>query len=95
MTTTLLASSPNPSAHSNPVTFAAKVTAALGGTPSGTVTFKDGTNILGAGTISAATHEAKLTTSTLAVGAHSITANYSGDSNLNASVSAVVKQSLG
>jgi hypothetical protein len=40
MTTTLLASSPNPSAHSNPVTFAAKDTAALGGTPSGTVTFE-------------------------------------------------------
>jgi hypothetical protein len=94
MTTTLLASSPNPSAHSNPVTFAAKVTAALGGTPSGTVTFKNGTTILGTGTISATTHQAKLTTSTLAVGTHSITAKYSGDANLNTSVSAVLKQTV-
>jgi hypothetical protein len=87
-----LASSANPSVHAKPVTFTAVVTGSFGGSPSGTVTFKDGTTVLGTTTVSASTHQAKFTTSTLAVGTHSITGRYSGDANFNTSVSAVVKQ---
>jgi hypothetical protein len=91
-TSTALTSSPNPSTHTQPVTFTAQVTATPAGTPSGTVTFRDGTTVLGTGTISATTHQAKFTTSTLAVGTHSITAKYSGNANFNTSTSAVLKQ---
>ncbi|HVZ50565.1 MAG TPA: Ig-like domain repeat protein [Pseudolabrys sp.] len=46
-TTTAIASSENPSTYGDTVTFKAKVSAALGGVPSGTVTFKDGATTLG------------------------------------------------
>ncbi|OCW59542.1 beta strand repeat-containing protein [Hoeflea olei] len=62
-------------------------TATLGGgaSPSGTVTFKDGATTLGTGTISGTT--ATFATSALAVGSHSITADYAGDANNGASSS--------
>ena len=93
-TITTLTSSLNPSTHTQPVTFTVKVTATLTGTPSGTVTFRDGSTVLGTATISATTHQAKLTTSTLAVGTHVITAKYSGNSNFNTSISAALKQTV-
>ena len=59
----------------------------------GTVTFLDGTTILGTGTITGGA--ATFTTSALAIGTHSITASYSGDSAYNAAVSAVLTQVVG
>ena len=53
--------------------------AASSGTPTGTVYFMDGTNILGSTLISAGA--ASYSTSGLAVGTHIITARYGGDSN--------------
>jgi hypothetical protein len=72
-----LASSANPSLVSTAVTFTATVTGA-GGTPTGTVSFYDGTKLLGTTNLNAA-GAATFTISTLAAGAHKITAVYSGD----------------
>lgn len=60
------------------------------GTPTGTVTFKDGTTVLGTGTLSVVSGQvvATLTTNSLPVGNRSITAVYSGSSNYNGKTSA-------
>jgi hypothetical protein len=90
-TTTGLVSSVNPSLPSQPVTFTATVTGS-GGTPSGTVTFKDGANTLGTGTL--ASGQAGFSTSSLALGSHSITAVYGGDANFQGSTSAALTQAV-
>jgi Bacterial Ig-like domain (group 3)/FG-GAP-like repeat len=76
--------SANPSKFGQAVTFRTTVTASLKGfaTPTGSVTFKDGSTILGTSALSAG--KASLTTSTLSVGTHTIRVFYSGDSNFNA-----------
>ncbi|HUF08318.1 MAG TPA: Ig-like domain repeat protein, partial [Rhodothermales bacterium] len=91
-TTTGLTSSLNPSGYEHAVTFTATV-ASSEGTPSGTVTFKDGDAILGTGVLSEASPS--FTTSTLATGTHAITAIYEGDNNFEPSTSPVVSQSVG
>lgn len=58
--------------------------------PTGTVTFKDGAQILGTGTISAG--QARFTTSSLAAGSHTLGALYQGDSNYNRHKSPAVVQ---
>jgi hypothetical protein len=88
-TTTTLTSRPNPSNHGQVVTFTATVTSA-GPTPTGKVTFKDGTTVIGSATLSGSV--AKLTDSTLAVGGHPITAQYLGDAASSKSTSAVLNQ---
>ncbi len=69
-----LTGTPNPVFLLNPVTFTATVTASTY-TPTGSVTFLDGTTPLG--TVSLSGGVASLTTSTLAIGLHNITAVYS------------------
>ena len=93
-TTTKLASSANPSVYGQTVTFTATVSAASpgSGTPTGSVTFYDGTTDLGTGTLSSGT--ASFTISTLAVGANSITGVYGGDSNFMTSTSAALSQTV-
>lgn len=74
--TTTVTASPATSVYGQAVTFTAGVTS-TGGTPTGTVTFKDGSTTLGTGTLSGGT--ATFTTSSpLAVGNHAITAVYAG-----------------
>ena len=51
--------------------------------PTGTVTFKDGTTILGTGTVNSS-GQATFSTSALSGGRHTITASYGGDENFNA-----------
>ena len=72
-------SSANPAAFGTDITFTANVaTSAPGtGTPTGTVTFYDGAAPIGTGVLTAGL--ATFSTSSLAVGSHSITAVYSGD----------------
>ncbi len=71
------------------VTFNASVTPASGtGTPTGSVTFMDGTTALAM--ISLSSGAASYSTGGLAVGAHSITAVYGGDSNDSGSTSTAV-----
>ncbi|WP_161490891.1 MULTISPECIES: IPT/TIG domain-containing protein [unclassified Ensifer] len=84
-TVSLSASLTNPT-FATPVTFTATLSG--GASPTGTVTFKDGTTTLGTGTISGVT--ATYSTSTLAIGNHSITAEYGGDTNNATAASAPV-----
>ncbi len=90
-TATTVTSSKNPSTHGTAVTFTATVKLAFGGVATGAVTFKNGTAILGTGTLNAS-NKATFMTSTLSVGTHSITAVYPGDVHSTASTSAVLKQ---
>jgi hypothetical protein len=83
LTTTTLASSANPSAFMQTVTFTATVTANQSGTPTGTVTFSNGSTILGTATLSGGS--ASISTATLTVGVDSIKAVYSGDANFSSS----------
>jgi len=89
-TTTGLTSSLNPSSYGQAVTFTATVTGQYGGTPTGTVSFYDGTTLLGTGTLNNGV--ATYTTSALSAGSHSITAVYGGDTNFVGSTSPVLKQ---
>jgi uncharacterized repeat protein (TIGR03803 family) len=91
-TATKLTSSANPSVYGQSVTFAATVIAASpgSGTPTGMVTFEDGSTVLGTATLSDGV--ADFSIATLAVGTHSITAVYDGDTNFKTSTSAVLKQ---
>ncbi len=60
--------------------------AGASGTPTGTVTFKDGTTVLGTSNLTNGV--ATFTSSTIPAGSHSITASYSGDINYLVSASA-------
>ncbi|MGH7266811.1 MAG: beta strand repeat-containing protein, partial [Candidatus Rokuibacteriota bacterium] len=82
-TTTVLASSVNPSVVGQPVTFTATVTTASG-SPTGVVTFRDGSGMLGVSTLNAA-GQATLTASGLTTGPHAITAEYGGNPTFAAS----------
>ena len=75
-TAVALASSDNPSVYGSQLIFTATVNPT---TATGTVTFTDGTTVLGTGALSSGS--ATYSTSTLVVGLHSITASYSGDAN--------------
>lgn len=91
-TTTKVTSSLNPSTRGLAVTFTATVSAGAFGTPTGTVTFKNGTGVLGTVTLSGGS--ATLSTSTLLGGANSITAVYSGNSGYLTSTSAALTQTV-
>ncbi len=86
-TTTALAASSGSVAVGTSVTLTATVTPTSGTpTPTGTVTFKDGATTLGTGTLNGS-GVATYMTSTLALGSHSLTASYAGDSRNIASAS--------
>jgi len=86
-TTTTLTSSSNTVNPGSSVDLTVTVVGAAGGTPTGTVTFYDGSTSLGTGTVTAAANGgvATLATSALGSGSHTITAAYGGDSNFIAS----------
>jgi len=90
---TLTASPAAPTAG-QPVTITATTRAVPpgAGLPTGTVTFLDGATILVTAQLNGA-GQASITTSTLAAGPHTITANYGGDGNFSGS-SAVVQLNL-
>jgi YVTN family beta-propeller protein len=94
-----LNSSANPSVAGQAVTF----TAVFGGTgfppagapaPTGSVTFMDGSNPLGAPVSLPTSGQIAFTTSTLSAGPHTITAQYSGDGNYAGSSSNSVTQNV-
>jgi hypothetical protein len=91
-TTTVVSSSTNPSTFGQPVTFTATVTGVIV-TPTGTVTFMDGSTTIGTGTLNAS-GQASFTTSALAGGTHWISAIYGGDSSFNISTSSVLMQTI-
>jgi len=88
-TTTTLSAKPNPGTVGQNVTLTATVSP---GTATGTVSFYDGTNLLG--TTAMAGGIAAFSTPTLTAGNHSLTATYSGDSNNATSTSAAVVESV-
>jgi hypothetical protein len=92
-TTTAVASSANPSVFGQSVTFTATVTPQGLGTPTGTVTFNDGTAAI-CNAVALSSGQATCTPASLAVGTHSITAVYSGDSNFKTSTSSSLTQTV-
>jgi hypothetical protein len=95
-TTTVVASSLNPSNSGNAVTFTATIT---GNAPStfnpanGTVTFLDGSTTLATAAVSSV-GKATFTTTTLAVGTHPITATYGGNGSFTVSTSGTLVQTV-
>jgi large repetitive protein len=87
-----LASSANP-ALTGPMMLAAAISSIVG-TPTGTVSFMDSLSTipLGQGTVSGGV--ATLSISSLAMGSHSITAVYSGDTNFAGVASGILLQSI-
>ncbi|MBI3043893.1 MAG: Ig-like domain repeat protein, partial [Betaproteobacteria bacterium] len=86
----VLASSSNPATTGADVTLTATLT---GTSPTGTVTFRDGSTTLA--TVPVTTGTASYTTNTLTEGVHRITAEYSGDGSNNPEGSGVLVQTVG
>lgn len=86
-----LAASTNSAFVSNPVTFTATVSSSIG-VPGGMISFYDGTALLSQAAV--ASNTAAYTTSALTVGAHSITAVYSGDANFMTVTSAALDENI-
>jgi len=82
-TTTTLTLSPDPSIFGHSVEFVVNVTSKRPGTPTGKVTFKDGSTTLGVASLSGGRASTSAVPST--TGTNVITASYSGDSNFDAS----------
>ncbi len=87
--TTTLTSSVNPTTYGQATTLTATVSP---DTATGTVTFKDGATTIGAATLGHGS--GSLAISNLAVGSHSLTAVYGGDSNYAGSTSNTVTQTV-
>lgn len=92
-TSTALASSLNPSTFGSSVTFTATVSGGTLGTPTGTVSFKDGSTNIGTGLLNEL-GVASFSTLNLGVGAHNITAVYDASDNFAASTSVPVSQAV-
>ena len=92
-TTSVPTSSLNPSTYGQSVTLRAAVTSTAPSTPTGTVTFKNGTTSLGSATLNASSL-ATLTKTGLPAGSLSITAVYNGDSQTAKSTSATLLQTV-
>ena len=87
-TTTTLTVSPNPAVSGQTIVLTANVAANLGATPTGTVSFKRGSTVLGTGTISGGVAHLSLTS--LPYGNSTLTAVYAGATNILGSTSAGV-----
>src|SRR5262249_41851286 len=83
-----------PSVWGQSVTFTTTVKAVApgSGTPTGSVTYWDGSTSLGTATLSSG--KATLAIKTLSVGPHTITAVYGGDANFLTSTSAALPQTV-
>lgn len=92
-TSTALTSFENPTIFGNSTLLTATLTVTSGsGTPTGTITFKNGTTTIGTGTVSG--NIATLSISNLSVGVNSLTATYNGDASFLISVSSAVNQTV-
>jgi len=93
-TSTSVVSSANPSEFGQSVMFTATVAVVApgSGAPTGTVTFKNGTTVLGSGKLSSG--KTTFSTSALTEGTHSITATYNGSTDYSTSTSPILKQTI-
>ena len=94
-TASAVTSSANPTLPGTGVTFSSTVSVAApgDGMPTGSVTFKDGTGLLGTGTLDGS-GVASFSTSALAHGNHIITAEYAGDGNFVGSTNSLSPDQL-
>jgi hypothetical protein len=92
-TGTTVTVAPQTPVYGEQVTLAAEVVSSAGGL-TGSVEFLDGTTLLGRATIDGTPAAATLVTSSLSIGAHSISARYLGDAAHDASVSGTVALSV-
>jgi hypothetical protein len=92
-TSTALAAVPNPAVAGGSVTMTANVTPAPTGSPLGTVSFYDGETLLGSVTVNSS-GVAATALSSLSVGAHSLTAVYSGNTGFAGSTSSPVTETI-
>ncbi len=90
---TALVSSVDPSVVGKTVRFTATVTSPTS-KPTGTVTFMDGSTMLGTKSVALPTGKAVYSTSTLSAGSHNITAIYGGTANVIGSTSPVLLQTV-
>jgi len=91
-TSAVLTSSPNPSTTGQAVVLHAAVKAATGtAIPSGSVAFSDGATVLGSANLDTS-GAASLTVTSFAIGSHTLTASYAGNTSLQGSTSAAVVQ---
>src|SRR5207248_5523130 len=88
-------SSSNPSECATPLTFTATVAVVPpgAGTPTGTVTFTDGSPLRGGSPLNGNGTDT-LSISSLSVGTHSIVATYSGDNSFNPSTYSALVQKV-
>jgi hypothetical protein len=84
-------SSLNPATVGQSVTFTATVSSS-GGTPTGSVTFMDGSAVLG--TVTLNNGQASISTASLPLGDNPITADYSGDTGFQPSTSAILHETV-
>ncbi len=89
-TTNVLSASASVITYGQPITISAKISAVAPatGTPTGTVTFRDGATVLGTAMLSSQTASLTVTNRLLA-GGHNLTATFGGDTNFAASTSVV------
>ncbi len=92
-TSTALESSANPALAGASVKFTATVTASSGTASGGTVSFFDGGTQIGSA-VNLVNQKAELTTTSLSVGNHTITAVYSGANGFTGSTSNTVNQTI-
>ena len=88
-TTTVLTTSASPSTFGQSATLTATISPQFGGSPSGTVTFKSGTTVIGS-PVAVSGGTAVLITTALPGGTQNLTAVYSGDTNFTTSTSAPI-----
>jgi len=89
-TSTSISASPTTAGATQVIILTASVTNGL--SPTGTVTFRDGSTTLGTTSLSGT--QAVATTSFSTTGAHSLTATYDGDTNNTSSTSATVTETI-
>lgn len=92
-TLTLLSASTSTPTLGLPITLTMQTASTTSGVPTGSVTLLDGTTVLSA--IPLTTGGGAFTTSTLALGTHTLTAAYSGDANFLPSTSAIANVVVG
>jgi hypothetical protein len=92
-TTTALAASANPITAGQVVALIATVTS-NGGSPTGTVTFMDGSTLIGTVAINSTTHQAIAFTASLPIGSNNLTATYNGASGFATSSSAPLTETV-
>ncbi|HEX4786243.1 MAG TPA: Ig-like domain repeat protein [Candidatus Sulfotelmatobacter sp.] len=92
-TATVLIASPNPAVVGQSVTFTATVNPTPTGSPTGTVSFYNGSTLLGTATVNSF-GVATLTTSALAVGTNLVSAAYSGNASFATSTSSPLTETI-